>query len=145
VLSRGMLSATRPAAAELARWLDAAAALPLPPAPSRAGAAADHNRVPLGHGAAVFARARHALARWEMFRLGWVEIVPAGAPIRVGTTVGVLVHLGLWSLHPCRIVEVIDDADRFGFVYRTLPGHAVEGEERFMVESASDDAVAYDL
>src|SRR5262249_16760401 len=82
-----------------------------------------------------------------MFRLGWVEIVPSAPSIRVGTTVGVLVHLaGLWSLHPCRIVEVTDAADAFGFMYRTLPGHAVEGEERFMVQWRRDDSVvAYDL
>src|SRR5213593_3101147 len=127
-----MLRVTRPGTTELGRWLARAEALPLPPAPPRAGAVADHNRVVLGRGAVTFQHARDALRRWEMFRLGWVEIVPAAAPIRVGTTVGVLVHLlGLWSLNPCRIVAVIEEEGRFGFVYRTLEGHAVEGEERF--------------
>ncbi|HYY05813.1 MAG TPA: DUF1990 domain-containing protein, partial [Candidatus Limnocylindria bacterium] len=88
--------------------------------------------------------------RWEMFRLGWVELYPADAPIRVGTTVGVLVRaLGLWSLHPCRIVALVDEGGvtrRFGFVYRTLPGHAERGEERFVIEwRLDDDVVTYEL
>jgi len=85
-----------------------------------------------------------------MFRLGWVEIVPAAPPIAVGATVGVLVRLvGFWSLNPCRIVALVGDEEpsrRFGFVYRTLPGHAVEGEEQFVVEwQATDDLVVYDV
>ena len=142
-----MLRVTRPGTSEVQRWLTRAEALPLPPAPPRNGAVEDHNRVVLGRGAPIFARARDALRHWEMFRLGWVEIVPPTAPIRVGTTVGVLVRLlGLWSLNPCRIVAVIDDGDCFGFVYRTLPGHEVEGEGRFAVEwQRGDDAVTYDL
>ena len=34
-----------------------------------------HHRVQLGHGHETFARARAALERWEMFRLGWIEIL----------------------------------------------------------------------
>src|SRR5256712_4193926 len=85
-----------------------------------------------------------------MFRLGWVELHPADAPLRVGTTVGVLVRvLGLWSLNPCRIVTLVEEGgacERFGFVYRTLPGHVERGEEEFAVEwRHADDVVAYGL
>ena len=132
------------------RWLARQEALPLPPAPSRAGAVADHSRTPLGAGGATFQCACAALRHWEMFRIGWVEVFPRDAPIRVGTTVGVLVHhLGLWSLNPCRIATLVEETgavERVGFVYRTLPEHAVEGEERFVVEwRHDDDQVAYDV
>jgi len=141
---------TRPSAAELQGWLAAHASLPPPDVPPAPGEVVDHHRVELGRGAAAFERACEALRRWEMFRIGWVELHPADAPIRVGTTVGVLVRvLGLWSLNPCRIVALVEEGgaiERFGFVYRTLPGHAERGEEHFVVEwRHDDDVVAYDL
>ena len=71
----------RPETSEVRSWLTHAEALPLPPSPPRTAAVEDHNRVVLGRGAATFERARDALRRWEMFHLGWVEIVPPAAPI----------------------------------------------------------------
>jgi uncharacterized protein (UPF0548 family) len=44
-----------------------------------------------------------------------------------------------------RIIYVIDEPDRFGFGYGTLPDHLVRGEERFLVERTTDDAIWYDL
>jgi len=35
---------------------------------------------------------------------------------------------------PCRVVEVVDEPDRRGFAYGTLPGHPETGEERFIAE-----------
>ena len=145
-----MFVLVRPGADTVRRWLERQASLPLPPPPSRAGADVDHGRTPLGAGAATFQRACDALRGWTMFRVGWVEVCPPAAPIRVGTTVGVLVHhLGFWSLNPCRIVTLVEEVgaiERFGFLYRTLPEHAVDGEERFVVEwRRDDDQVAYDV
>jgi len=147
---RAVLRISRPAATDIDRWLAAARAAPLPDVPPAAGEVVDHNRIVLGRGRETFARACAALRRWEMFRLGWVEVFPAAAPIRVGTTVGVLARLpGLWSLNGCRIVALSEEGDaveRCGFVYRTLPDHAVRGEERFVVEwRRDDDVVAYEL
>ena len=34
---------------------------------------------------------------------------------------------------PCRVVYVVDEPDRRGFAYGTLPGHAESGEELFLV------------
>jgi uncharacterized protein (UPF0548 family) len=145
-----MFLVRRPGEGEIGRWLARQEAMPLPAAPLDAGLTVDHYRTPLGTGADAFARARDALRRWEMFRLGWVEVVPRAAPVRVGTTVGVLVHhLGLWSLNASRIVALVEERgplERAGFVYRTLAEHAVEGDERFMVEwDRADGKVAYDV
>jgi len=98
----------------------------------------------------MFARAEDAVRRWAMFEPSWITVFPASAPIRVGTTVALLVrHLGLWSLNACRIVYLVEERgkiDRFGFAYGTLPAHGVQGEERFSVEwNHDDDAVTYDL
>lgn len=38
----------------------------------------------------------------------------------------------------CRIVYVIDEPDRVGFAYGTLPGHAERGEESFVIERRQD-------
>jgi uncharacterized protein (UPF0548 family) len=39
---------------------------------------------------------------------------------------------------PCRIVEVIDEPARRGFVYCTLPGHPESGQESFIIERRDD-------
>jgi uncharacterized protein (UPF0548 family) len=114
-----------------------------------AGYDADHNRVELGRGAAVFEAACAALRRWEMFPRPWTEVLPAGAPIQVGQTVAVLARMfGLWWLNAARVVYVLDEAGpprRFGFAYGTLPDHAERGEEHFSVEWHPDGRVWYDL
>lgn len=38
----------------------------------------------------------------------------------------------------CRVVYVIDEPDRVGFAYGTLPGHAESGEESFIIERHGD-------
>jgi len=149
-----MFRVTRPGEEDIRRWLAGQEAAPLPAGGASRRHVVDHNRIRLGVGPVAFDRACAALRRWEMFRLGWVSLFPPDAPLRVGTTVAVVVrHLGFWSLNPCRIVRLVEDSGsvsgpvaRFGFAYRTLPDHAVDGEEQFIVEwSREDDAVAYDL
>lgn len=113
------------------------------------GFTVDHNRVKLGEGKEIYERAVTALQRWRQFELGWLTIVPAGAPVSVGTTVAVRAHtFGLWSLSAARIVYLIEEDEevkRFGFAYGTLPDHVECGEERFTVEWHTDDSVWYDL
>jgi uncharacterized protein (UPF0548 family) len=45
---------------------------------------------------------------------------------------------------PCRVVYVVDEPDRRGFAYGTLPGHAESGEELFLVryDPATEDVFA---
>jgi uncharacterized protein (UPF0548 family) len=115
-------------------------------APPPPGFDVDHARTELGRGNATWDRARAAIRAWRMFDLGWVELVDPTTAIHAGTTVAVLIHaFGLWSLNATRIVYVIDEPDRFGFAYGTLPDHAECGEERFLVERASDGRVDFDL
>jgi uncharacterized protein (UPF0548 family) len=115
-----------------------------------AGYTQDHNRVQLGEGRAAFARAVEAIRSWKPFDLGWVSAHPSTAPVEPGITVAVRVrHFGFWSLNAARIVYTIDDEGpvvRFGFAYGTLPDHAEQGEERFIVEwHHEDNSVWYDL
>jgi uncharacterized protein (UPF0548 family) len=113
------------------------------------GYALDRWRVKLGEGRETFDRAVAALRRWEEFRLGWTELCFPDAPLEPTQTVGVLAHVGLWTLNACRIIYTIDEQNattRFGFAYGTLPGHVEMGEERFLLEwSPIDGAVWYEI
>ncbi len=115
-----------------------------------AGYIVDQNRIKLGAGKEVFDRAVAALRQWKQFDLGWVRIVPSGAPLEVGTVVAILTsHFGFWSLNPCRVVYLIDEHEpvkKCGFAYGTLSSHAERGEERFTIEwHREDDSVWYDI
>jgi uncharacterized protein (UPF0548 family) len=78
--------------------------------------------------------------------MGWVSVWPAEIPLESGSVAVVVARgLGLWSAHTARIVYVVDEPHRFGFAYGTLPGHAEQGEERFLVEQLEDDSVWYDI
>ena len=114
------------------------------PAPD--GFVVDHRRHRLGERPGAFDAAKRALRSWEMFRTGWTEVYPREAPLICGQIVAILAHVyGSWTLNPARILRVIDEDDRFGFVYGSLREHAESGEERFLVERLSDDSVWFDL
>jgi uncharacterized protein (UPF0548 family) len=109
----------------------------------------DRNRVKLGMGEEVFKRAVAAIKEWRQFELGWVNVVPSVTPLEVGAVVTVLTRqFGLWSLNPCRVVYLFDEAlpvRKFGFAYGTLPDHVEQGEERFTIEWHPNDEVWYDI
>ena len=95
----------------------------------------------IGRGRRRFEEAADEGMRWGMLR---------GAGLRVEATTevaavdsAVIVHLGPVRA-PCRVVYVVDDPDRRGFAYGTLPGHAESGEERFVVryDPATDEVYA---
>lgn len=44
---------------------------------------------------------------------------------------------------PCRVVEVVDEPDRKGFAYGTLPGHPESGEERFVLDRQPDGSIRF--
>ena len=50
-------------------------------------------------------------------------------------------QMGLWLLFACRVESVIDEPERHGFVYATLPGHPECGYESFVVAMNGDDVV----
>lgn len=111
----------------------------------------DRQRLRIGWGEGAFHRASRALRAWSMFATDWTRVYPAEAPLEAGADVLVLIRLGvLWTIHPARIVELIEEDTekhrRFGFACATLPGHALVGEERFVIEHVKEDnSVWYEL
>jgi uncharacterized protein (UPF0548 family) len=155
-----VISLRKPSLETIEQFLAQQAALPLtyeavgatsgqPPA----GYVVDRTRVRLGAGDATFAKVQAAMRHWRQFDLGWVEALPLGTPLDVGRVVAVRAKAGgVWTVHPARIVYVVDRDERacggsrqFGFAYGTLPGHMESGEERFLIEQLADGTVWYDI
>jgi uncharacterized protein (UPF0548 family) len=100
----------------------------------------------LGQGDHVWDRARTGLRDWAAHRGAGISIVPPDAPLEEGTTVAVLMPAGpLKVVASCRIVRVVDEPDRFGFAYGTLPAHPEAGEERFVVTRDPDTTVRFEV
>ena len=94
---------------------------------------------PISRGRQRFERAADSVLRWGMQR---------GAGLRVRAdhavaTPGAVVLVGVGPLTaPCRVVYVVDEPNRRGFAYGTLPGHPECGEESFTVRyDPGDDTV----
>ncbi|MCF6386158.1 DUF1990 domain-containing protein [Mycobacterium sp. MBM] len=94
----------------------------------------------IGHGRARFDEAADAVLHWGMQRGAGVLV---GADTAVAG-VGAEVRVGVWPLRaPCRVVYVVEEADRRGFAYGTLPGHPESGEELFAVRYDPADGTVY--
>ena len=106
----------------------------------------DRLRVRIGQGARDFERAKTAVRRWRMFPDAWTHILPEQAPVQPGTTVAMYARfMGIWWRNACRVVYVVDEPNRFGFAYGTLPRHIQRSEELFHVTLEADRTVWYDM
>ncbi len=93
----------------------------------------------IGDGRRRFEQAADAVLRYGMLRGAGLRVDATTEAAQVGTDV--LGRLGPFFA-PCRVVYVIDEPNRRGFAYGSLPGHAVIGEEMFAVRyDPSEDAV----
>lgn len=89
----------------------------------------------LGDVPGAYERAVAALQSWAPQRRIGARIHPDAAMLEAGTSLLVVLRAGPAEIvAPVRIVAVIDETDRFGYAYGTLPGHPERGEESFIVE-----------
>jgi uncharacterized protein (UPF0548 family) len=89
----------------------------------------------IGSSRKSFDTAADILMGWDMHRKAGLKVDATTPTAQRGTVV--VARLGLGPVGftvPCRVVYVIDEPDRRGFGYGTLPGHPESGEERFVVE-----------
>jgi len=137
-----------------ARW----SAAPLTSAPGLeaaldTGTSADDQVLPTGHlwTAQTLALARRDLDgaaadlfRWQPQLASGLRVRSSDLPLRVGTVVVLRLGVGPLALRiPCRVTDVVDEPDRVGFTYATLPGHPVSGVERFSVERGEDGTLRF--
>lgn len=94
----------------------------------------------IGSGRRRFEEAGAAVLRYGMQRGSGVSVQASSDVAAVGTVV--VVRLGPIKA-PCRVVYVVDEPDRRGFAYGTLPGHPESGEELFSVRYDPDDETVY--
>jgi uncharacterized protein (UPF0548 family) len=89
-----------------------------------------HKSAVIGRGRQRFEDAAEKVMQWGMLRGAGVRVEASSEVAAVGSEV--LVGLGPLRA-PCRVVYVINETDRRGFAYGTLPGHPESGEELFSV------------
>lgn len=99
------------------------------------------HRAHLGTGRDTFERARDALMHWRMHAAAGVSTEATG-PVAPGVDSLGRLGVGRFCIRvPCRVVWVVDEPDRVGFGYGTLPGHPASGEESFLVVLDGDEVV----
>lgn len=100
-----------------------------------------HDRVATDLGADEgdrFRRAGQAVLDWVPQRGAGIRVFPDQTVTADQTFVLVLPLPGAgWAVAPARVVYLVDDPDRVGFAYGTLPGHPESGEEAFLVVRAA--------
>ncbi|AUN40728.1 DUF1990 family protein [Tsukamurella tyrosinosolvens] len=95
----------------------------------------------VGHGPEDFAAVRDAILGYGMQRGAGLRVRASTPTAAVGTVLVLTTPLFGPIRIPCRVVYVLDEPDRAGFAYGTLPGHPESGEELFSVELRPDGAV----
>ncbi|CAM3913172.1 DUF1990 domain-containing protein [Tsukamurella ocularis] len=95
----------------------------------------------VGHGRDDFAAVRAAILAYGMQRGAGLRVRASTPAAEVGTVLALTTPLFGPIRIPCRVVYVLDEPDRAGFAYGTLPGHPESGEELFSVELRPDGAV----
>ncbi len=94
----------------------------------------------IGTGRPRFEEAAEKVMRYGMLRGAGLRVSASTEVAQVGSDV--LGRLGPFAA-PCRVIYVIDEPDRRGFAYGSLPGHAVVGEEMFGVRYDPADGGVY--
>jgi uncharacterized protein (UPF0548 family) len=87
----------------------------------------------------TFDRAAEQLMSWQLQERSGLRVAASSAIAMPDAVVLMRLGLGPASLRiPCRVVYTVEEADRVGFSYGTLPGHPERGEELFLLERAAD-------
>lgn len=100
--------------------------------------------IDLGDAPDTFTRALEGMRAWAPQRHAGIDLVPAAPPLTEGQSlVLVFRQFPFHVTAACRVVYLVDEADRFGFGYGTLPHHPEQGEEAFLVDRDAGGAVRF--
>ena len=95
---------------------------------------------------ADFDQAVIELMSWQVQRRAAFTVVASSPTIEVGAVAQLRLGWGAVALRsPVRVVSVVDEPDRRGFAYGTLPGHPESGEEAFVLERLPDGLVVFEI
>lgn len=105
-----------------------------------------HQSKDVGYGAQALSDAARALLSWQLHEQAGLCVSPSSATARPGTVLRLTLHAGLIGITvPCRVVYVVDEPDRQGFAYGTLPGHPESGEEAFILRRSGTGVVTFTI
>lgn len=93
-----------------------------------------------------FAAAVEAIRTWSGHANAGIQRSPQTPAIAVGQTLALGIPAGpLTVTATSRIIEIVDEPDRFGFTYTTLPHHPEDGEESFTITRTDDGQVTIEV
>lgn len=75
------------------------------------------------------------LMRWQVHEVAGLRVAASSRQVEPGSVVEMFLGPRWLRVRAvCRVVYVVDEPDRVGFAYGTLPGHPESGEEAFILE-----------
>lgn len=93
-----------------------------------------------------FEEAAELLMTWQVPVRAGLRVTPSAPRVALDEVVEMRLGLGLAAVRiPCRIVAVVDEPDRAGFAYGTLPGHPECGEELFLLERGAQGQAVFTI
>lgn len=100
----------------------------------------------VGIGDECFREASTTLLEWRMHRRAGVSVRASNESVTEGVVAVLRLGWGRFGVNaPVRVVYVIDEEQRKGFAYGTLPGHPERGEEAFVLELRDGGEVAFTI
>jgi uncharacterized protein (UPF0548 family) len=95
---------------------------------------------------ADFDHAVRLLMSWQVQARAGLDVKASALTVSEGAVVAMRLGYGPVGLSiPCRVVYIIDEPDRHGFAYGTLPGHPESGEELFLLERGNDGSTSFTI
>jgi uncharacterized protein (UPF0548 family) len=110
------------------------------------GYRADRFGTVAGRGRDRFDEVAELLMSWQVHLRAGLAMQVSDDRVSEGAVLMATLRLGPFPIRTrCRVVYLIEEDNRRGFAYGTLPGHPERGEEQFLVESTDDQTVRFRL
>ena len=85
------------------------------------------------------------LLSWMVQRRAGIRVT-ASSDVKLDAVVDLRLGVGrIAVIAPCHVVYVVDEADKCGFAYGTLPGHPESGEEAFVLDLNTDATITFTI
>jgi uncharacterized protein (UPF0548 family) len=86
------------------------------------------------------------LMTWRVHRRAGLQVAASSPQVHQDALVEMRLGIGPVAMRiPCRVIYVVDEPERRGFAYGTLPGHPESGEELFLLHRRRDDQVEFTI
>jgi len=86
------------------------------------------------------------LMSWRVHQRAGLRVAASGPLVQPGAVLEMRLGIGALALRiPCRVIYVVDEPDRRGFAYGTLPGHPESGEELFLLQRQGDGQITFTI